>query len=216
MSLVRSLSRICFPSVRPVFLTVPHQRFIHVTAVSRTFTRQGEDDDPWPKPKEWPLRNHLVYPPQSPDELRRRAECFHFRANVKYSPKKMWYICMFVRGMAIDEAMKQLTFVPKKGAVILKEILEEARELAITEHNFEHRSNMFIGACHTEKGLTLKGARKHAFYRMGEIKYYHTHVLVRLVEGPPPEDYHLYNFSNTQKLEQYVEDLRRRNIKFSL
>lgn len=189
---------------------------IHTSAVSRTFTRQGEPDDPWPKPEEWPLKNHLVYPPQASDELRRRAECFHYRANVKYSPKKMWYICMFVRGMTIDEAMKQLSFVPKKGAIIMKEILEEARELALDEHNFEHRSNMFIGAANAEQGLILKGARKHAFYRMGEISYRHTHVLVQLVEGPPPHDYHLYNFTNRQKLENYLDDWKRKTIKHSL
>lgn len=128
----------------------------------------------------------------------------------------MWFICMLVRGLPIDEAVKQLSFVPKKGAVILKEILEEAREIALKEYNFEHRSNMFVGAANAEKGLIIKGFRKHAFYRMGEVCYYHTHVLVQLVEGPAPENYHLYNYTNRQKLERYVDDLRRRNIKFTL
>lgn len=57
----------------------------------------------------------------------------------------MWYICCLIRGMTVDEAIKQLSFIPKKGAVIMKEVLEEAREVALKEHNFELKSDMFIG-----------------------------------------------------------------------
>ena len=191
-------------------------RTLQTSSRRQTFTREGQESEGWPEPREWTQGNHVVHPPQAADELRRRAECFHYRANVKYSPKKMWYMCMLVRGMPIDEAVKQLSFVPKKGAVILKEVLEEARELALKEQHFEHRSNMFVAAANAEKGVFIKGMRKHAFYRMGVVTYYHTHVLVHLVEGPPPADYDLYNFTNRQKLNHYLDDLRRRNVKFSL
>lgn len=218
MSLLRHLTRSSLP-IRSLIgrsaALVDHCS-LHTSAPRCTFTRQDEEIDPWPKPTEWPLKNHLVHRPQGPDELRRRAECFHHRANVRYSPKKMWYICEFIKGMTIDEAMKQLSFVPKKGAIIMREILEEARELALREHNFEHRSNMFVGTAQCEKGLVIKSARKHAFFRMGEIRHTHTHVLVQLVEGPPPPDYHPGNFTNRQKLDNYMDDLKRRNIKFSL
>jgi large subunit ribosomal protein L22 len=219
MSVVRILTRNSLLSIRSVIaspVSVLNDRQLHTSAIRCTFTRQGEDIDPWPKPTEWPLRNHFVHPPQGPDELRRRAECFHCRANVKYSPKKMWYICEFIKGMTIDEAMKQLSFVSKKGAIIMMEVLDEARELALKEHHFEHRSNMFIGASQCEQGLVIKSARKHAFYRMGTIHHRHTHVLVQLVEGAPPPDYHLYNFTNRQRLDHYLDDLKKRNIKFSL
>lgn len=41
----------------------------------------------------------------------------HWRANIKYSPWKMWYVASMIRGMSIEEALKQLSFVNKKGAV---------------------------------------------------------------------------------------------------
>lgn len=67
------------------------------------------------------------------------------KANVKYSPKKMWYIAGFVRGMTVDEAMKQLTFLKKKGATIAKEVILEAQRLAVEEHNVEFKSNLWVG-----------------------------------------------------------------------
>lgn len=57
----------------------------------------------------------------------------------------MWYIASFIRGMAVDEAIKQLKFVTKKGAKDVRETIEEAKELALKEHNVEFPSNMWIG-----------------------------------------------------------------------
>ena len=98
----------------------------------------------------------------------------------------------------------------------MKEVLEEAREKAILEAGFEHRSLMFVGAANAVKGLIIKGFRKHAFYRMGEVCYYHVHVLVQLVEGPAPPDYDPYSFTNKQRLDNYLDDLRRRRVVHSL
>lgn len=191
-------------------------RSLHTTSMNQTFTRKGREEDVWPKPRGWPLKNEVLYPPQEEGEAVRRAEYFHYRANIKYSPKKMWYICCLIRGVSIDEAIKQLSFVNKKGAVIMKEVLEEAREIALKEHNFEQRSNMFVGACHAVKGLVVKGFRKHARFRMGIVNYFHCHVLVQLVEGPPPEDYYGTKISNRAKLDKYIDDLRRRQVRYTL
>ena len=57
----------------------------------------------------------------------------------------MWYIASFVRGMSVDEALKQLNFVLKKGAVDVKEVIQEAIEIAQKNHNVEYRSNLWIG-----------------------------------------------------------------------
>lgn len=69
----------------------------------------------------------------------------HQKANIKYSPKKLWYIASFIRGMTVDEAIKQLSFVNKKGAVFVKEAILEAQEKAVTQHNVEYKSNLWIG-----------------------------------------------------------------------
>jgi large subunit ribosomal protein L22 len=49
-----------------------------------------------------------------------------------------------VRGMKIDEAIKQLSFSPLKGSAIIKDVLLEAQELAVTQHNIEYKSNLWI------------------------------------------------------------------------
>ena len=46
--------------------------------------------------------------------------------------------------MSIDEAMKQLSFHKLKGALIIKDILIEAQQLAVTQHNIEFKSNLWI------------------------------------------------------------------------
>lgn len=57
----------------------------------------------------------------------------------------MWYIASFIRGLSIDEALKQLSFVLKKGAGDIKQAILEAQELAVTRHNVEFKSNLWIG-----------------------------------------------------------------------
>lgn len=57
----------------------------------------------------------------------------------------MWYIACFVRGMTVDEAVKQLSFLNRKGAVIAKEVILEAQRMAVEEHNIEFKSNLWVG-----------------------------------------------------------------------
>ena len=53
------------------------------------------------------------------------------RDNVKYTSKKMWHVANLVRGLSVDEALKQLDFINKKGAFIAAEVIREAQELAV-------------------------------------------------------------------------------------
>lgn len=69
----------------------------------------------------------------------------HVKKNFKYSPDKMWYIAVFVRGMSVDEAIRQLSFVEKKGSDFAKEAILEAQEIAVKQHNVEFKSNLWIG-----------------------------------------------------------------------
>lgn len=57
----------------------------------------------------------------------------------------MWYIAVLVRGMSVDEAVRQLSFVPKKGAEAVKEAILEAQEMAVKKHNVEFKSNLWVG-----------------------------------------------------------------------
>lgn len=57
----------------------------------------------------------------------------------------MWYIACLIRGLSVDEAIKQLRFVQKKGARDIREVLMEAKEIAFRDHNVEYPSNMWVG-----------------------------------------------------------------------
>lgn len=57
----------------------------------------------------------------------------------------MWYIASFLRGMSVDETVKQLSFLKKKGAAIAKEVILEAQKIAVEEHDIEFKSNLWVG-----------------------------------------------------------------------
>uniref|UniRef100_A0A1B6CCM2 Large ribosomal subunit protein uL22m n=1 Tax=Clastoptera arizonana TaxID=38151 RepID=A0A1B6CCM2_9HEMI len=111
-------------------------------------TNSSNKNSPFPEPQNWPEYNKKIFPPQTSEEEPRPAYVCHVKTNVKYSPKKMWYIACLVRGMSVDEAIKQLSFVPRKGAVIAKETILEAQHLAVKEHNVEFKSNLWVGKYH--------------------------------------------------------------------
>lgn len=55
------------------------------------------------------------------------------------------YLSSFIRGMTIDEAIKQLSFILKRGAGDIKQCLLEAQEMAVKDHNVEFKSNLWVG-----------------------------------------------------------------------
>ncbi|CAG9791934.1 unnamed protein product [Diatraea saccharalis] len=157
--------------------------------------------------------NKKVYPPQINGEEPRPAYICHQKTNIKYSPKKLWYIASFVRGMTVDEAVKQLSFVNKKGAAYVKEAILEAQELAVQQHNVEFRSNLWIAESFGGKGMLIKGIRRHARARFGEVRYQYSHYFVRLEEGKPPEDYYKRKpLTPPQQLDIWLDQMRKRKI----
>ncbi|XP_014261257.1 39S ribosomal protein L22, mitochondrial [Cimex lectularius] len=169
------------------------------------------------KPKKWLSYNNLIFPPQKPDEEPRPAYVCHAKYNIKYSPKKMWYVACFVRGMSVDEAVRQLSFVNKKGAVYVKEAILEAQELAVEKHNVEFKSNLWVAESFTGKGYVIKGYRKHARGKIGMVKYKYCHYFVRLEEGKPPVNY--YNKPSMDKeslLSKWLDEMRARRPVSSL
>ncbi|KAJ8946700.1 hypothetical protein NQ318_006958 [Aromia moschata] len=203
---LKSILQICKP------LLLVHADKIHNSAVNYAWT-----NEPQPGPKKWLKYNEKIYPPQSPDEEPRPAFVCHQRTNIKYSPWKMWYIASFIRGMPVDEAIRQLKFILKKGAKDVRETIEEAKELAVKEHNVEFPSNMWIAESMVGKGVVIKGLRRHARGRPGIVEYFHCHYFVRLEEGKPPK--HYYQPAPKQpheQLEDWVKKMRQRKIISSL
>ena len=195
-------------------------KYLSLTKPLATFEadQQTKGKSNTPRPYRWPKYNEVIREPVDVNApTKPRAVYYYYRDNVKYSPKKMWYICSFLRGLTIDEAIKQLSFITSKGAHIAKEILIEAQEEAV-QNGFEFKSNMFIGECFCTKGLVIKGQRKHAFYRMGEIRYFYHHFYVKLIEGPPPKEYYYDPNPKTghERIKKFIDDMRSRKIENTL
>ncbi|NWU56417.1 RM22 protein, partial [Dromas ardeola] len=158
----------------------------------------------------WEKKNRIVYPPQLPGEPRRPAEIYHCRREIKYSKDKMWYLAKLIKGMSIDQALAQLEFSDKKGAKVIKEVLLEAQEMAVRNHNVEFKSNLHIAESLTGRGRYVKRIRYHGKGMFGIMKIVRCHYFVKLVEGPPPPPEPPRTGFDQAK--EYVQQLRSRTI----
>ncbi|XP_070321791.1 large ribosomal subunit protein uL22m isoform X1 [Odocoileus virginianus] len=138
--------------------------------------------------RKWEKKNKIVYPPQLPGEPRRPA----------------------IRGMSIDQALAQLEFSDKKGAQIIKEVLLEAQDMAVRDHNVEFRSNLYIAESTSGRGQYLKRIRYHGRGRFGIMEKVFCHYFVKLVEGPPPPPEAPKTAVTHAK--EYIQELRNRTI----
>ena len=91
----------------------------------------------------------------------------------------MWHVANLVRGLSVDEALKQLDFINKKGAFIAAEVIKEAQELAVKDHCVEFKSNLWVAESFATKGMVMKGVRRHARMRMSVVRYEYMHYFVR-------------------------------------
>ncbi|CAH1777528.1 unnamed protein product [Owenia fusiformis] len=156
--------------------------------------------------------NKIVYPPQEEGEPRRPAEVTYVRSNIKYSPDKLWYMAIMIRGMSIDEALKQLSFHKKKGAMFIREALLEAQEEAVSKHNVEYKSNLWIEDSNVGKAFHIKGIRRHARMRYGFIQFKYCHYFVRLREGKPPKHYLAPPETGHQKMKNTLQEHRNKRV----
>ncbi|XP_067947969.1 large ribosomal subunit protein uL22m-like [Watersipora subatra] len=167
-------------------------------------------------PENWLKYNQVVFPPTKDGEPERPAEVYHQRCHIRYQQQKMLYLCRMVRGMSVDEAKKQLPFKQREGAQILKEIIEEAQDLAVEKHNVEYRSNLWIAEAFPAKAGHLAGIRKHAKTHKGIVHYKFIHVFIKLREGLPPEHYYAPKLTGHEHKANYISDMRNRKIYHSL
>jgi len=158
----------------------------------------------------WPAYNERVHPPTG--EYRPAYIC-HLRDNVKYSHKKMWHVANFVKGLTVDEAIKQLQFTKSKGAIIAKEVIEEAVEIAVKEHNVEFRSNLWVAESFATKAKIVRGMRRHARGRFGQIEYKYMHYFVKLEEGAPPKQfYDQEEFNPDEMVGRWLKEHREKTL----
>ena len=74
---------------------------------------------------------------------------------VRLSDQKGRFIADQIRGLPVDKALNVLTFSPKKGAGIMKKVLESA--IANAEHNDgADIDELKVRSVYVEKGMVLK------------------------------------------------------------
>ncbi|KAJ3589509.1 hypothetical protein NHX12_010354 [Muraenolepis orangiensis] len=163
--------------------------------------------------KNWERKNLQLHPPQHPDQPRRPAEIHHCRRQIKYSKDNMWYLAKMIRGLSVDQAIAQLEFNDKKGAKIIQEVLLEAQDLAVRNHNVEYKSNLYIAESHSGKGKYLKRIRYHGKGMFGIMDKVYCHYFVKLVEGSAPM---VEPKSGLDQAQAYLLSLRNRTVRHSL
>uniref|UniRef100_A0A0M3IIR0 Large ribosomal subunit protein uL22m n=1 Tax=Ascaris lumbricoides TaxID=6252 RepID=A0A0M3IIR0_ASCLU len=171
-------------------------------------------------PEKWEYQNKVVWPPNyvNPETgLPKLREVFHCRESIHFSPKRMWFACQLAWRMNVDEAILQLKFHHTKACLILKEVLEEAKQRAEKEFHVEFPSEMHVAEAFPIQSEIIKGARRHAHEIWHTIRYRYIHVFVRLEEGEGPGTKRRERLKDGwEKMEEYYAYLRSRQIKYSI
>ena len=101
---------------------------------------------------------------------------------VRFSPRKARLIMDEIRGKKVEEALRLLSFSPKKGAFILKKLISSA--VANAEANSEiDVDNLFVKRIFADEGPTMKRFMPRAMGRATTIRKRTSHLTVILDES---------------------------------
>ena len=96
---------------------------------------------------------------------------------VRLSAQKGRLVADQIRGMPVDKAMNTLAFSPKKGAAIIRKVLESA--VANAEHNDGADIDVLkVKRIHVERGAFLKRFQARAKGRGNRILKHTCHIYV--------------------------------------
>ncbi|MBU6505227.1 MAG: 50S ribosomal protein L22 [Betaproteobacteria bacterium] len=100
---------------------------------------------------------------------------------VRLSAQKGRLVADQVRGMKVDQALNLLTFSPKKGAKIIKKVLESA--IANAEHNLGlDVDELKVSTIYVEKGPVMKRFTARAKGRGNRIVKPTCHIYVTVAD----------------------------------
>ena len=101
---------------------------------------------------------------------------------VRLSAQKGRLVADQVRGLPVDQALNLLAFSPKKGAAILKKVLESA--IANAEHNDgADIDELKVKTIYVEQGATLKRFTARAKGRGNRIVKRNSHIMILVGDG---------------------------------
>lgn len=105
-------------------------------------------------------------------------------AKLKYariSPQKMRLVANMIRGKSVDQALSTLSFMPKKGAKMMKKILESA--IANAEHNHgADIDELKVAAIQVNEAPTFRRFRARAKGRGTRIIKRNSHITVEVAD----------------------------------
>ena len=101
--------------------------------------------------------------------------------HARISPQKCRLVADQVRGKAVGNALATLRFMPKKGAEIIKKVLESA--IANAEHNEgADVDELKVSTIFVDEGTTLKRIKPRAKGRADRILKPTCHITVKVAE----------------------------------
>ncbi len=101
---------------------------------------------------------------------------------IRISPQKARLVADVVRGMNVDKAITTLKFMPKKGAAIIRQVIESAVANA-TQDDRVDVDNLFVKKIDIDGGPSLKRIMPRAQGRATRIIKRTSHITVILDEG---------------------------------
>ena len=95
----------------------------------------------------------------------------------RMSAQKGRLVADMIRGKPVDQAMNILAFTPKKGAAIMRKLLESA--IANAEHNDGADIDALkVKIIHVERGMFLKRFQARAKGRGARVLKYTCHIFI--------------------------------------
>ncbi len=102
---------------------------------------------------------------------------------VRLSPQKGRLVADQIRGKTVENALNILQFSPKRGAVIIRKVLESA--IANAEHNLElDRETLVVATAYVDQGKTLNRIQPRAQGRAYRIRRRTSHITIELESRP--------------------------------
>ncbi|MDZ7642368.1 MAG: 50S ribosomal protein L22 [Desulfurivibrio sp.] len=101
--------------------------------------------------------------------------------NIRISPQKARLVADLVRGKQVETALSTLRFMPKKGARILRKVIESAVANASQNESVDVDS-LYVKTIYIDGGPMLKRIRPMAMGRAGRILKRSSHITVVLDE----------------------------------
>ena len=107
-------------------------------------------------------------------------------AIIRISPQKLNLVAQMIRGKRVERALADLTFSPKRAAIIVKQCLESAVANAENNHGLDVDS-LVVAQAFVGKRMVMKRFHPRARGRAGKIEKFFSQltVIVREVEEQP-------------------------------